>query len=57
MKRRAVMTKDIWERLTLQIQKEVDYVGFSEGFYELLDTLPDDAVQKYLNEEESGNDY
>ena len=50
------MKKDIWERLTLQIQKEVDYVGFSEEFYELLDMLPDDAVQKYLNEEESGND-
>ena len=46
------MTKDIWERLTLQIQKEVDDVGFSEGFYELLDMLPDDALQKYLNEEE-----
>jgi len=50
------MKEDIWERLTLQIQKEVDYVGFSEEFYELLDMLPDDAVQKYLNEEEICND-
>ena len=50
------MKEDIWARLILQIQEDLDYGDFT-AIYELLDMSPDDAVQKYLNEEESGNDY
>ena len=44
------MREDIWARLILQIQEDLDYGDFT-AIYEMLDVLPDDALQKYLPEE------
>ena len=45
--RNKTMREDIWARLILQIQEDLDYGDFT-AIYEMLDVLPDDALQKYL---------
>lgn len=54
------MKEDIWEKLILQIKEDLDIDGQRRfgnllAVYEMLDVLPDQVVQKYLQNEDDEN--
>ena len=46
------MKEEVWEKLITQISTDIAESDHT-AIYELLDMLPDDALEKYLSEDES----